>query len=267
MVTGWAGERRTTDHLAAWATRRAGRRRRPGHRSTRTAPAGPAHPRGPPRWRLHHRRAAEPRAPAPRGGRPRAVVIGAELVSWSAVLTLREAGCATVAMTSELPARRGLCRLPAPGPRCFGRPVLAAHPDRRHQRPTTASPRSTSRTSTPANDAASTATPSSPPATGSPTTSWPVLGGLDLDPGHPRAASSTPPWHPGRRGLRGRQPPAPGRHRRRRGARRPTRRPQGRRLAAHQNSSDAGDPHPGRTAVPLGHAPVDHPRRSDLTPR
>lgn len=31
----------------------------------------------------------------------RAVVIGAELVSWSAVLTLREAGCRTVLMTSE----------------------------------------------------------------------------------------------------------------------------------------------------------------------
>lgn len=32
-----------------------------------------------------------------------AVVVGAELVSWSAVLTLREAGCATVAMTSTYP--------------------------------------------------------------------------------------------------------------------------------------------------------------------
>ncbi|MDT7756824.1 MAG: hypothetical protein QOH27_2722, partial [Mycobacterium sp.] len=31
----------------------------------------------------------------------RAVVIGAELVSWSAVMTLRKAGCATVAMTSN----------------------------------------------------------------------------------------------------------------------------------------------------------------------
>ena len=32
----------------------------------------------------------------------RAVVVGAELVSWSAVLTLREAGCTTALMTSEL---------------------------------------------------------------------------------------------------------------------------------------------------------------------
>ncbi len=33
----------------------------------------------------------------------RAVIVGAELVSWSAVLTLREAGCATVAMVSGYP--------------------------------------------------------------------------------------------------------------------------------------------------------------------
>ena len=33
----------------------------------------------------------------------RAVVVGAELVSWSAVLTLREGGCRTVLMTSEHP--------------------------------------------------------------------------------------------------------------------------------------------------------------------
>lgn len=33
----------------------------------------------------------------------RAVVVGSELVSWSAVLTLREAGCATVAMVTEWP--------------------------------------------------------------------------------------------------------------------------------------------------------------------
>jgi thioredoxin reductase len=33
----------------------------------------------------------------------RAVIVGAELVSWSAVLTLREAGCATVAMISAYP--------------------------------------------------------------------------------------------------------------------------------------------------------------------
>lgn len=33
----------------------------------------------------------------------RAVVVGAELVSWSAVLTLREAGCRTVLMTTEHP--------------------------------------------------------------------------------------------------------------------------------------------------------------------
>ena len=45
----------------------------------------------------------------------RAVVVGSELVSWSAVLTLREAGCRTVLMTTERPygeAYAGL-RMPA----------------------------------------------------------------------------------------------------------------------------------------------------------
>ena len=40
----------------------------------------------------------------------RAVILGTELVSWSAVLTLREAGCATVAMVTDEP------RAQAPGP-------------------------------------------------------------------------------------------------------------------------------------------------------
>ncbi|MFO8076150.1 MAG: FAD-dependent oxidoreductase [Egibacteraceae bacterium] len=55
----------------------------------------------------------------------RAVVVGAELVSWSAVLTLREAGCATVLMTSE----HDVAETPAPlrwlGPRALGVPVAA----------------------------------------------------------------------------------------------------------------------------------------------
>jgi len=53
----------------------------------------------------------------------RAVVVGAELVSWSAVLTLREAGCATVLMTSE----HDVAEAPAPlrwlGPRALGVPL------------------------------------------------------------------------------------------------------------------------------------------------
>ncbi|MCW2808297.1 MAG: bedA, partial [Marmoricola sp.] len=45
----------------------------------------------------------------------RAVVIGAELVSWSAVLTLREAGCATVAMTTAYPRSEAYAAFRLPG--------------------------------------------------------------------------------------------------------------------------------------------------------
>ena len=45
----------------------------------------------------------------------RAVVVGAELVSWSAVLTLREAGCATVMMTSAYPRSESYAAFSVPG--------------------------------------------------------------------------------------------------------------------------------------------------------
>jgi thioredoxin reductase len=45
----------------------------------------------------------------------KAVVVGAELVSWSAVLTLREAGCATVAMTTEFDRPESYAALAVPG--------------------------------------------------------------------------------------------------------------------------------------------------------
>jgi thioredoxin reductase len=55
----------------------------------------------------------------------RAVVIGAELVSWSAVLTLREAGCATVAMTSAYPHSEAYAAFRIPGRALLRGPVLA----------------------------------------------------------------------------------------------------------------------------------------------
>jgi thioredoxin reductase len=45
----------------------------------------------------------------------RAVIIGAELVSWSAVLTLREAGCQTVLMTSQYPVGESYAAFRAAG--------------------------------------------------------------------------------------------------------------------------------------------------------
>ena len=60
---------RAAGHLAARAAHRHGRRRGAGHRRAGAAAAGAADPRRPARRRLHHRPAAEPRAPAPREGR------------------------------------------------------------------------------------------------------------------------------------------------------------------------------------------------------
>jgi thioredoxin reductase len=54
----------------------------------------------------------------------RAVVVGAELVSWSAVMTLREAGCATVAMTSAYPHSEAYAAFRIPGRLLLEGPVL-----------------------------------------------------------------------------------------------------------------------------------------------
>ncbi|MDT0444359.1 NAD(P)/FAD-dependent oxidoreductase [Streptomyces johnsoniae] len=45
----------------------------------------------------------------------RAVIVGAELVSWSAVLTLREAGCAVALMATEHPAAESYAAFTVPG--------------------------------------------------------------------------------------------------------------------------------------------------------
>ncbi|GAA3013539.1 NAD(P)/FAD-dependent oxidoreductase [Streptosporangium longisporum] len=45
----------------------------------------------------------------------RAVIVGAELVSWSAALTLREAGCRTVLMTTEYPRADSYALFSVPG--------------------------------------------------------------------------------------------------------------------------------------------------------
>lgn len=49
----------------------------------------------------------------------RAVIIGAELVSWSAALTLQEAGCKTVLMTTEYPTADSYFFFTAPGKAFF----------------------------------------------------------------------------------------------------------------------------------------------------
>ena len=55
----------------------------------------------------------------------RALIVGAELVSWSAVLTLREAGCKTVAMTTPYPHSEAYLAFRIPGKLLLGGPVLS----------------------------------------------------------------------------------------------------------------------------------------------
>ena len=54
----------------------------------------------------------------------RALIVGAELVSWSAVLTLREAGCATVGMVSGYPRSEAYAAFRMPGRLLMNGPVF-----------------------------------------------------------------------------------------------------------------------------------------------
>ncbi len=54
----------------------------------------------------------------------RALIVGAELVSWSAVLTLRESGCATVGMVSQYPRSEAYAAFRLPGRFLLGGPVF-----------------------------------------------------------------------------------------------------------------------------------------------
>ena len=124
MVTGWAGERtlaitspRGVRTVAADAVILAtGARERP--RPARLVPGD--RPDGVYTTgqlqnlvHLHHGRVGT-----------RAVIVGAELVSWSAVLTLREAGCATVAMVSRHPRAEAYAAFRVAGRALLAGPVL-----------------------------------------------------------------------------------------------------------------------------------------------
>lgn len=56
----------------------------------------------------------------------RAVVVGAELVSWSAAMTLRQAGVRTVAMVTRYPKADAYAVFSGPGRVLFGTPVLTS---------------------------------------------------------------------------------------------------------------------------------------------
>jgi thioredoxin reductase len=124
MVTGWTGERRlqitsprgirtVTADAVVLAT---GARERP--RTARLIPGG--RPDGVYTTGqlqnlvcLHHADVGS-----------RALIVGAELVSWSAVLTLREAGCATVGMVSGYPHSEAYAVFRMPGRMLMDGPVI-----------------------------------------------------------------------------------------------------------------------------------------------
>ena len=271
MVTGWAGDRRLRGDLAArpptWS------------RPTRScSPPAPASARAPPGGSpATGRTASTPPAQLQNlvhlhhaaVGR-RAVVVGAELVSWSAVLTLREAGCRTVAMTGSYDHAESYAAFRAARP---GRPADAgahAHPRRRASTAATGSSRSRSRTSTPGARTHDRVRHGRLHRRLDPRPRAGPAGRARPRPGDAAARSSTPPCATSRAGgLRGRQPRAPGRHRRRRRPRRPARRgrrarPPGRSRAAGTRA-DSGSRRrrrcggsPRSASLPGGDAPRGH---------
>ncbi|MBX7455597.1 NAD(P)/FAD-dependent oxidoreductase [Mycolicibacterium sp. 3033] len=124
MVTGWAGERtlqitsprgvRTVTADAVILATGARERPRPARLVPGDRPDG-VYTTGQLQnlVHLHHGRVGT-----------RAVIVGAELVSWSAVLTLREAGCATVAMVSRHPRAEAYAAFRVPGRALLAGPVL-----------------------------------------------------------------------------------------------------------------------------------------------
>jgi thioredoxin reductase len=119
MVTGWSGERTvevtspqgrfTVEARAVVLATGARERPRSARRIAGDRPAG-VHTTGHLQNLVHGR--------GPRAGRPigeRAVVVGAEPVSWSAVLTLREAGCRTALMTTRHPQPEAYRAFTLPG--------------------------------------------------------------------------------------------------------------------------------------------------------
>jgi len=120
MVTGWVGERsvrltspqgiRTIDARAVLLATGARERPRaarlvPGDRPAGVLTTGQLQSM----VHLHHQWVGE-----------RAVIVGSELVSWSAVLTLREAGCRTVLMTSTHPRLESPWAFTVPGRLALG---------------------------------------------------------------------------------------------------------------------------------------------------
>jgi thioredoxin reductase len=124
QVTGWSGDRRllvtsprgrhVVEADAVVLATGARERPRPARRIAGDRPEG-VYTTGELQQLVHLRRAPVGR---------RAVVVGGELVSWSAVLTLREAGCRTVAMTTGYDRSEAYLAFRALGRTVLRTPVL-----------------------------------------------------------------------------------------------------------------------------------------------
>ncbi|WP_460358050.1 NAD(P)/FAD-dependent oxidoreductase [Mycobacterium sp. ZZG] len=124
MVTGWAGERtvqitsprgvRTVTADAVVLATGARERPRPARLVPGDRPEG-VYTTGQLQNMVHVHHTAVGR---------RAVIVGAELVSWSAVLTLRETGCATAAMISGYPRAEAYAAFRSAGRILLDEPVL-----------------------------------------------------------------------------------------------------------------------------------------------
>ncbi|UXA11735.1 NAD(P)/FAD-dependent oxidoreductase [Mycobacterium sp. SMC-8] len=124
MVTGWAGERtvqitsprgvRTVTADAVVLATGARERPRPARLVPGDRPEG-VYTTGQLQNMVHVHHTAVGR---------RAVIVGAELVSWSAVLTLREAGCASAAMISGYPRAEAYAAFRSAGRILLDEPVL-----------------------------------------------------------------------------------------------------------------------------------------------
>ena len=102
----------------------------------------------------------------------RAVIVGAEHVSFSAVATLAHGGASVAGLVTELPRHQSLAAFRVGAALRYRAPVLVAHGGQRHPRHGKGRVRRADRPRTPAAPGRSTATWSSSPPTGSPTTSW-----------------------------------------------------------------------------------------------
>ncbi len=201
----------------------------------------------------------------------RAVVVGGELVSWSAVMTLKHAGCRTVLMTTQHPSPESYAAFTIPGKALFRFPIATRTRVVRDHRP---------RESGGGRDRESRHRRTRDRRVRhrrlhrrlDPGPRTRAHGGYRHRPRNEGTAGRHRPAHQPAGRLRRGQRPAPGRHRRHRSPRRHVRRRPGGRVPRRRRSDrsryDRGT-HPRGPAVPLGFpgtAPGRRPRPTTPAP-